>query len=389
MTNEIETTAVYSKENPFLSSILENRRLNKAGSEKDTRHIAVDMSGSGITYEVGDSLAIFPSNDGRAVEELLSLLPFDGDEAVQLPKEEKPIPVREALTRGLSITMQPRKFLQAMAERATGSAERERLEALLQPEARAELTEYLKNRECVDLLEDFPGVRFSGPQDFVDQLKRMVPRLYSIASSPVLFPEEVHLTVAVVRYQTNNRDRVGVCSTYLADRVEKGVNEVPVFLAKSHFGLPEDPDRDIIMVGPGTGIAPFRAFLQERAAGEGKGKNWLFFGDQRREYDYLYGDELERYRAEGNLERLSLAFSRDQETKIYVQHRMLEEAEALWEWIRDGAFFYVCGDAHRMAKDVDAALQRIVREQGGMSEEEAANYVKLMRKEKRYQRDVY
>ncbi len=389
MTNEIKASPVYSKDNPFLSSIKENRRLNKTGSEKDTRHIAVDVAGSGIDYEVGDSLAVFPSNDPAAVDELLGRVGCGGDEPVRLPKEEKPVPLREALLHRLTVTMQSRKFLESLRERVTEPAERERLDSLLRPEARAEVTEFLKQRECIDLLEEFPSVRFAGAQDFVDQLKRMVPRLYSIASSPLVYPEEIHLTVAVVRYRTNNRDRIGVCSTYLADRAPLGVREIPVFLAKSHFRLPEDRGRDIIMVGPGTGIAPFRAFLQERAARGDSGRNWLFFGDQRREYDYLYGEEFERYLKEGVLDRVSLAFSRDQETKIYVQHRMLEEADRLWKWLNAGACFYVCGDAHRMAKDVDAALHRVVQEKGGMIEEEAHNYVKLMRKEKRYQRDVY
>ncbi len=388
MTKETEATSVYSKNHPFLSSIVENRPLNQPGSQKDTRHIALEISGSGIEYEVGDSLGVFPTNDPRAVEELIAALGSKGDEPVALPREEERISLREALTQRLNITMQSKKFLQALLERATDPADQERLDALLKPEARAAMTEYLKNRECVDLLEEYPSVRFE-PQDFVEQLKRLVPRLYSIASSPLLYPEAVHLTVAVVRYRTNNRDRVGVCSTYLADRVEPGVKEVPVFLAKSHFRLPEDADRDIIMVGPGTGIAPFRAFLQERVALGSKGRNWLFFGDQRRDYDYLYGEELEQYYSDGKLHRLDLAFSRDQEKKVYVQHRMLEKAEVLWEWINGGCLFYVCGDAHRMAKDVDAALHQIAREQGGMSEEEAASYIKLMRKERRYQRDVY
>jgi sulfite reductase (NADPH) flavoprotein alpha-component len=279
-------------------------------------------------------------------------------------------------------------LLEVLMTKTEDAGEKEKLEALLQPGARQEMMDFLSHRELADLLEEFPGVRFSA-QDLVDHLKRLVPRLYSIASSPMLFPDEVHLTVAVVRYRTNNRDRVGVCSTYLAERAPLHARAVPVFLAKSHFRPPEDAAKDIIMVGPGTGIAPFRAFLQERIAIGAPGRNWLFFGDQRRDYDFLYGEEFERQVSEGKLHRLSLAFSRDQEQKVYVQDRMVEEGRALWEWIDNGAYFYVCGDAQRMAKDVDLALHRIARDFGGLNEEEAANYIKLMRKEKRYQRDVY
>lgn len=388
MSNQTQTAPSHTKDNPFLSALVDNRILNGPGSQKETRHIAVDIAGSGLAYEVGDSLGIFPSNAPGAVSEVLATLGARGDEPVTLPKHDEPDALKEALLHHLSIGPQSKKFLQALAERTADPGERKRLEALLTPEARQEMTEFLAHRELVDLLEEHPSARFT-PQELVDNLKRLVPRLYSIASSPRLYPDEVHLTVAVVRYRTNERERVGVCSTYLAERVPLNTRDVPVFLAKSHFGLPEEADRDIIMVGPGTGIAPFRAFLQERAALGSTGRNWLFFGDQHRDCDYLYGEEFERYREDGKLDRISLAFSRDQEKKIYVQDRMLEEARTLWEWIQGGAVFYVCGDAHRMAKDVDSALHRIVREQGDMSEEEASSYVKLMRKEKRYQRDVY
>ena len=385
---DTETAPVYTKDNPFLSSIVDNRSLNRPGSMKETRHIEVSIAGSDLKYEAGDSLGVFPANDPAAVDELLQVAGLGADEEVTLPRHDEPVPLREALIRCLNIGQQTKKFLQALAGHTSDPAEKRKLDALVQPASRQEMMEFLSQREVVDLLKVFPGVRFTA-QQLADQLKRLVPRLYSIASSPWVYPEVVHLTVAVVRYRTNNRDRVGVCSTYLAERASMHRPEVPVFLAKSHFRLPDDPDRDIIMVGPGTGIAPFRAFLQERISLGAKGRNWLFFGDQRQEYDYLYGDEFERYREEGHLNKISLAFSRDQEHKVYVQDRMLEESRTLWEWLQGGAYFYVCGDAHRMAKDVDQALHQIARESGGMTEEEAASHVKLLRKERRYQRDVY
>jgi sulfite reductase (NADPH) flavoprotein alpha-component len=216
-----------------------------------------------------------------------------------------------------------------------------------------------------------------------------MPRLYSIASSPRVHPHEIHLTVAVARYRTNGRDRVGVCTTFLADRVTVGETPTPVFVSHSHFGPPEEGAVDSIMVGPGTGIAPFRAFLQDRAASGARGRNWLFFGDQKRATDFLYEEDWALWKAQGVLTRIDTAFSRDQLVKVYVQDRMRENAGELWAWIRAGAHFYVCGDAKRMAKDVDVALHDVIAGQGGMSPAEAADYVKVMKKEKRYQRDVY
>jgi len=224
----------------------------------------------------------------------------------------------------------------------------------------------------------------------VDHLRKLMPRLYSIASSPKVSPDGIHLTVAIVRYQTNGRERVGVCSTFMADRVVVGDTPVPAFVSHSHFGLPEDhAEKDVIMIGPGTGIAPFRAFVQERAAVGAKGRNWVFFGDQHSATDFLYEDEWNDYQSKGQVTRLDLAWSRDQEQKVYVQDKMRENAKELWSWIQNGAYFYVCGDAKRMAKDVDQALHDIIAEQGAMPIEKAAEYVKQLKKDKRYQRDVY
>ena len=378
----------YTKDQPFAARLLENRRLNGPGSAKDTRHLVVDLAGSGLTYEPGDSLGVFPTNDARAVAEILGLLQATGDEPVQLPREPAAVTLREALTSRLSLAGPTRKALQFFAEKATDVAEHKRLATLLAAGATDQLAAYLAEREFVDLLAEYPSARPT-PQELVDQMRRLQPRLYSIASSPRRHPDQVHLLVAVVRYVTNQRQRQGVCSTFLADRVEVGRTPVPVFLTASHFRLPVDDAADIIMVGPGTGLAPFRAFLQEREARGATGRTWLFFGDQRRATDFLYEGELTAWQARGVLHRLDTAFSRDQEHKVYVQDRMQENAAELWRWLQNGASFYVCGDARRMAKDVDQMLHRVVAAHGGLDPVATTDYVKALKRDGRYQRDVY
>lgn len=389
MTGPTEPT-LYSKDLPFPARVTENRLLTKPGSGKETRHFIVDISGSGLHYDAGDSLGVFATNRPAEVDELLRRLGASGDEPVLPPslKLTAPIPLRTALLERLALAKPTRKFVETLAVRATDPAEKARLEGLLAPESKDLLTTTLEEREFVDLLTEFPSARLT-PQEFVDHLRRLMPRLYSIASSPRVSPMEIHLTVAVVRYETNNRPRVGVCSTFLADRVQVGTTAVPVFVSHSHFGPPEDLSRDCIMVGPGTGIAPFRAFVQDRATAGAKGRNWVFFGDQKRATDFLYEEEWAELLANGRLARFDTAFSRDQPVKIYVQDRMREQAAELWRWLDGGAHFYVCGDAKRMAKDVDTTLHDIIAEQGGMSVVQAAEYVKQMKKDKRYQRDVY
>jgi sulfite reductase (NADPH) flavoprotein alpha-component len=390
MSSPIETIATYTKDNPFPARIVENRRLNRTGSAKETRHIAISLDGGDLAYKTGDSLGVYPKNRPQDVAEIINLLGATGEEMVSpaLLKLAAPIPLREALLSRLSLAGPTRKILETLATRATDPAEKARLAALLAPEAREQLTACLGVREYVDILAEYRSARLT-PQEFADHLRKLMPRLYSIASSPKLHPREVHLTVAIVRYTTNNRDRAGVCSTFLADRAGLGAASVPVFISNSHFGPPGDIAKDIIMVGPGTGIAPFRAFLQERAATAATGRNWLFFGDQHKTSDFLYEQEWDDCLAKGVLTKLSLAWSRDQEQKIYVQDKMRENAPELWAWIKNGASFYVCGDAKRMARDVDAALHEIIATQGGMEPAAAADYVKTMKKEKRYQRDVY
>ncbi|MEO6994590.1 MAG: sulfite reductase subunit alpha, partial [Lacunisphaera sp.] len=333
---------------------------------------------------------VFSANRASEVEEILRHLGATGDEPVSpvMLKLAAPMALREALTSRLALAKPTRKIVETLAAKATNADEKARLATLVAPEGKDQLAGYLEDREFVDLLAEYPSAKLT-PQELVDHMRKLMPRLYSIASSSKPHPQEVHLTVAVVRYLTNHRERVGVASSFLGDRAELNTTPVPVFVSDSHFGLPADGATDIIMVGPGTGVAPFRAFMQERIATGAAGRNWLFFGDQHRATDYLYEEEWQAWQARGALARADLAFSRDQTLKVYVQDRMRENAEELWNWIKGGAHFYVCGDAKRMAKDVDLALHRIIEERGGLNLTQAADYVKQMKKDKRYQRDVY
>ncbi len=380
----MSTEGAYSRKNPFPATLTVNRKLTLEGSEKDTRHFEISLQGSGLTYEVGDSLGVFPQNDPALVSQILERLGFSGDEIVPNPAKEM-VPIRQALTKDYIITAPDKKLLGAIAEKDDSATF---LKDLLDPAVKTQLDEYLWGRDVLDPLLEFTQAQFT-PEEFVGCLRKLQPRLYSIASSQKVVGESVHLTVAVVRYESFNRPRAGVCSSYLAERAE-GEGKVPVFVhTAKHFRVPADMSKDIIMVGPGTGIAPFRAMLQERQATGATGRNWLFFGEQRSATDFFYRDEFEKYQADGVLTRLDTAFSRDQDYKIYVQHRMLEASKELFEWLEGGATFYVCGDASRMAKDVDQALHQIVEKEGGRSPEEAIAYIDGLKKEHRYLRDVY
>ncbi len=379
--------APYDKTNPFAARLVARRRLSSPASQKETVHFSVSLDGSGLTYKCGDSLGVFPTNAPEAVEAMLRAGGFTGAEQVLIPKDPAPLALREALARRLALNGPTYKFVQLLHDRA-GESDRARLaERLAEPDPERKKA-WIEQREFIDLLEEFPTARPSA-QELVESQRRLMPRLYSIASAPALHPGEIHLTVAVVRYETNGRRREGVCSTYLADRVRLGEADLPVFVAESHFGPPADDATPIIMVGPGTGVAPFRSFVQDRAARGVRSPAWLFFGDQRKDHDFLYAEEWAEHLRTGALTRLDTAFSRDQERKVYVQDRMRENAAELWRWLSSGAFFYVCGDAKRMAKDVDAALHAIVAEQGGMTPEATAQWVKQLKKDGRYQRDVY
>src|SRR3989440_4508722 len=373
----------YTRANPFPAKIAVNRSLCGEGSEKDTRHFELDLKSWGLNYDVGDSMTVWPTNNPALIDELIAKIGAKGDEIVKGPAGEKPL--REVLFRDCRITQTTPKFLQAIAQKAVNGAPL--LSELLKPERKRDLDAYLWGMEVVDFLIEHPSITWT-PQELVDKLAKLTPRLYSISSSLKVHPEQVHFTIDVVHYESRGRMRKGVCSTFLAERAQDV--PVPVFPNTSKFRLPEDGNTPIIMVGPGTGVAPFRAFLQERKATGAKGKNWLFFGSQHKHCNYFYDDEFEKIKKDGFLSRLDLAWSRDSASKSYVQHKMLESGDEIWKWIdREGGHFLVCGDARRMAKDVDAALRKIIQEKGGKSEEETNQYVEKLKADKRYKRDVY
>ncbi len=377
-----EGLAAYGKKNPFPSPILRSHNLNGPGSEKETYHLELSLEGSGLEYVVGDALGVFPHNPEKQVDEILDSLSFNVEVEVPLP-DGRQASLREALITGYDIRSLTPKFLKSWQERSESPG----LRSVVESEDRKVMNDFCWGREVIDLVTDYPA-NFEDGADFVSVLKKLQPRLYSISSSLDAHPGEVHLTIAIVRYHSHGRQRGGVCSTFFSDRAD-GIQPGVFVHHNKAFQLVEDNDAPIIMVGPGTGIAPFRAFLEERKLREAKGNNWLFFGNPHRKSDFLYEEQFNSLQKEGLLNRFDLAFSRDQADKIYVQHRMEENGRDIWSWLEDGATFYVCGDAARMGKDVDAALHRIVETHGGKSEDEARDFVKALKKEKRYQRDVY
>jgi sulfite reductase (NADPH) flavoprotein alpha-component len=375
-----EQLFAYDRKNPFSARLVTNRVLNLDGSGKETRHFEIALGDSGLTYEPGDALGIFPTNCPELLEEILRVLGCDGEEAVPTPNHGE-MPLRKALSRYYEIGKPSAALLKYVAEGDSF------VRALFAPERKEELKNWLQGREVIDLLLEFPAAHLK-PGEFVTLLKPLAPRLYSISSSPKAHPGQLHLTVSIVRYEALGRKRKGVASTFLADRAQQ--SSVPVFVHTSQgFRLPADGNVPIIMVGPGTGVAPFRAFLHERRVASHPGRNWLFFGEQHAATDFYYREEFEQMLTDGHLTRLDIAFSRDQPEKIYVHHRMLEHAEELWAWLSAGAHFYVCGDASRMAKDADAALHRIAETAGGLRAQEATEFLATLKNEKRYQRDVY
>ncbi len=386
MTDAITTVAAppYSRTNPFPARMLINRRLSGPESEKDTRHFELDLTGWGLSFEVGDSVGVYPTNDPHLVDEIIRALGATGSEPVPRLKGG-PTTFRQALLHDYSITQPTPKFLKAIAQRADAAPT---LSYLLAPDRKQDLQTYLWGMDVIDFLIEHPSVRFT-PEEFVGLLSKLQPRLYSVASSLKAFPDQVHLIVDVVRYESHGRVRQGVASSFLAERADHV--PVPVFASGAkHFHLPENPDTPIIMVGPGTGVAPFRAYLQERQVIGAKGKNWLLFGAQHESCDFAYREDFDAFMKEGILTRLDCAWSRDQAQKIYVQHKLAENAAEIWKWIdTEGAQFFVCGDARRMAKDVDVTLRNIVQEKGGKTDDQANEYVEKLKSDKRYKRDVY
>lgn len=368
-------------QHPFPAPILDSIVLNGRGSDKETRHIELSLEGSGLVYEPGDSLGVVAENDPAVVDELIQALRLKPEEPV--PDGAGDVPLAMALARHYEITTVTPRFVERYAEVADAA----QLRTLVRPD-RTDLFAYLHGRHIIDVVEEFPSGGFDG-KTFVGMLRKLQPRLYSLASSPAAYPGEAHLAVAVVRYQSHGRTHKGVASSYLTER-SSNADTVLVYRERNeNFRLPANSAAPIIMVGTGTGIAPFRAFLQEREAAGGTGRSWLFFGDRRFRTDFLYQIEWQRLLKDGALSRMDVAFSRDQENKIYVQHRMLERAKEFYSWLEDGAVLYVCGDANHMAPDVHEVLLAIVAQEGRMSREQAEEYVQHLQQEKRYQRDVY
>ena len=423
----------WSAKNPYSSNLTENFVLNGEGSRKETRHIVFDLGDSGLQYKAGDALGVIPRCPPELAEDVLASCGFSGDEEVDT--HLGPCGLRQALTERYEIHRISKKWIEGLGPRLSSAAAdieirivhrqrtssrdgsvlidwhgsgaeddvpvgyveigsasdpAETLWAELTGDSKA-MEDYIWSRDYIDGLADFGHIGFT-PQQLVDDMDRLKPRLYSIASSPDFEPGMVHLTVAIVRYNHHDRDRAGLCTGFMADHCEVGETDIGVFMSPTRsFVLPEDRSTDIIMVGPGTGIAPFRAFLQQRQMEGDSGRNWLFFGDWTEEGEYLYRDEMEAWRESGLINRHDLAWSRAGPEKVYVQHLMEQHGEEIWNWIDGGAYFYVCGDKNYMAKDVHSTLIGICSEYGGMSEEEAKEFVEsgLMKTEKRYLRDVY
>jgi sulfite reductase (NADPH) flavoprotein alpha-component len=386
-TAAVVTTATpaleYGKKHPFPAELTQRVLLNGTGSAKETLHIELSLEGSGFSYEPGDALAVLPVNAPDVIKDILHTTRLTGTEEVEV-KNVGPKILADALREDFDITALSRNVLTKLAE-VTGSAT---LADLLEEAHKDKLKSYIEGRQIIDAIHDFASDGLP-PSALASIFRKLPPRLYSIASSPLAHPGEVHLTVAAVRYETHGRERKGVASTYLPDLVHPG-DHVPVFVQPNkNFRLPADGDTPVIMVGPGTGVAPFRAFVEHRAALGNPGKNWLFFGDQHYTYDFLYQLEWQDHLKSGALTRLDVAFSRDQPEKVYVQNRMTERGADLFAWLEEGAHFYVCGDANRMAHDVHEALVSIVQNHGALTRDNAEAYVENLKKTKRYQRDVY
>jgi sulfite reductase (NADPH) flavoprotein alpha-component len=413
----------WSAKNPYMTRITENYILNGEGSRKETRHIVFELGDSGLDYKVGDALGVVAENPPHIVEELLSVQGWDRDASVTTHNGERTL--YDALKKDFEVHMANKKFVQSLAEKVVSSgmnismsmvsrsrnnstwvasSEEKTPPSLLpsspsdDPASKVEainadtkaVEDYLWTRDYIDIMREF-DVKYS-PEEFLELADRLKPRLYSIASSHDAHPEFVELTVGIVRFEYNGRARGGLCTQFMADEIDMSGAPIGVFMSPTKsFILPEDKDTDIIMVGPGTGIAPFRAFMEQRVHDGGTGKNWLFFGDQSEKTEFYYKDEIESWIDEGHLYRFTTAWSRDQEEKIYVQHRLKEHGAEIWEWFERGAYFYICGDKQYMAKDVHRALIQIAIDHGGMSEEDATHFIEktMMREEKRYLRDVY
>ena len=368
--------SAYNKTNPVPATLLARQKITGRDSEKDVRHIEIDLSGSGLQYRAGDALGVWFENDPAVVEEILAAVSLKGDEPVNAGGQGKT--VREALLHDWEIGLNTPQFVQGYAEISGNPALKE---------AAADASAYAAANPIAGIVSQYPAALTA--EQLAGLLRPLAPRLYSISSAPEEVGEEVHLTVGVLRYEHNGISRTGAASGFLGERLEEE-GSVRVFVEENpRFRLPENPDTPVIMIGAGTGVAPFRAFMQQRAANGDSGKNWLIFGNQHFTQDFLYQTEWQGWAKDGLLNKYDFAWSRDQEEKIYVQHKIREEAAELWQWLQQGAHIYVCGDASRMAKDVEQALLDTIAEQGGLSADDADEYLDNLRQEGRYQRDVY
>jgi len=369
--------ATHDKRNPFAGTIIDNLRIVGRHSSKDTRHIEIDIAGSSLSYQPGDAIGIVVRNDPASVAALIEATGLDGDAPVAI--KDRQLPLVEALESDFEIGVTAPRFL----EQWSALSGAERLGAL----EGAERLAYLRDHHVIDIVRQYPAAGIDA-QAFVAGLRPLQPRLYSIASSLAASPDEAHVTLSPVRYELQGEARTGIASGFLADRLEPGAT-VPVYIQENaHFRLPQG-DAPIVMIGAGTGVAPYRAFMQEREAAGGAGKAWLFFGERNFRSDFLYQAEWRDYLKDGILSRLDVAFSRDKTGRAYVQHRMREQAANLFAWLEDGAHVYVCGDAERMAPDVHETLIEIVAVEGGRTREAAEDYVRELQRAHRYQRDVY
>jgi len=415
--------AQWSAKNPYMTEITENYILNGEGSRKETRHIVFALGDSGLDYKVGDALGVLAENPPHIVDELLEVQGWDGNQTVTTHKGERTL--YEALKKDFEVHLANKKFVKSLATKVVSTGmnislkfvSRQRnaeawdasgddirpagLKASVpsdDPAAQVEainadvkaVENYLWTRDYVDIMREF-DVKYT-PEEFLELADKLKPRLYSIASSHDAHPGFVELTVGIVRFEYNGRSRGGLCTQFMADEIDTSGTPIGVFMSPTKsFVLPDDKDIDIIMVGPGTGIAPFRAFMEQRVHDGGSGRNWLFFGDQSAKTEFYYQDTIEGWVDEGHLYKFTTAWSRDQEEKVYVQHRLKEHGKEVWDWFENGAYFYICGDKQYMAKDVHRALIDIAIEHGGMSEDDATHFIEktMMREQKRYLRDVY
>ncbi|CAM4039339.1 assimilatory sulfite reductase (NADPH) flavoprotein subunit [Vibrio neonatus] len=369
----------YTKQSPYTATLLTNQKITGRDSTKDVRHIEIDLEESGITYQPGDALGVWYKNDAQLVDSIIAAVGLDKDESIEV--DGRPTSLQQALIEQFEVTSSNPQFITQYAEK---SASKKLLKLV---EDKNKLREYAAKTQIIDVISEKKAKLTA--TELTSMLRRLTPRLYSISSAQSEVDEEVHLTVGVVEYETNKGQRIGGASGFLSNGLEEG-EEVKVFIEhNNNFKLPTDDNAPVIMIGPGTGIAPFRSFLQERDSREAEGKNWLVFGDRTFAQDFLYQVEFQRYLKEGLLSQLDVAFSRDGANKVYVQDKLKQNAQQVWQWLQDGAYLYVCGDAERMAKDVQATLLEIAQQQGGLDAESAEEWLKDLRKQKRYQRDVY